>query len=199
MDIAARAIEAVSGHPAITNVELAGSRSRSTDSDLSDWDFAITTSDFALVARALPSLVQPLRPIAQQWEPLGNFPAYMLMLSGPTKVEYLFLDHFQEPEPPRVPSAETLQAIDDHFWDWIWWIATKDNAGRGELVRSHWPLIFEHLLQPLGANEVPDSVGSAVSAYLSHRQTLENRFRTAVSRKLEREVRAGLRRLGHAL
>ena len=61
--------------------------------ELSDWDFAVRTSDFAAVARDLPALIAPLHPLGQQWEPLGHFPVYQVLLPGPTKVEYLFLDH----------------------------------------------------------------------------------------------------------
>ena len=66
----------VSNHPAVRHVELAGSRSRGTHEELSDWDFSVTTSDFAAVARDLPGLIAPLRPLGQQWEPLGRFPVY---------------------------------------------------------------------------------------------------------------------------
>ena len=198
MDLADRAIRVVSDHPAISRVELAGSRARGTQNELSDWDFAVQTTDLAAVARALPDLVEPLRPLAKQWEPLGHFPAYMLMLRGPTKVEYLFLEHSQEPKPPVVPTARTLQPIDDHFWDWIWWIATKVQVDRNDLVRAHWPLMFAHILRPMGATQAPHSVASGVRTYLRLRRTLEKRFHAAVSGQLEREVRSGLRELGHA-
>lgn len=55
-------------------VELAGSRARGTHEELSDWDFAVETSDFDSVARDLPTLVEPLEPLGAQWEPLGHFP-----------------------------------------------------------------------------------------------------------------------------
>jgi predicted nucleotidyltransferase len=74
-DLADLAISSVARHPAVTRVELAGSRSRGTHEELSDWDFAVTTPDFRAVARDLPALVEPLRPISAQWEPLGHFPS----------------------------------------------------------------------------------------------------------------------------
>jgi predicted nucleotidyltransferase len=40
------AIGLVARHPAVTGVELAGSRSRGTHEELSDWDFAVETSNF---------------------------------------------------------------------------------------------------------------------------------------------------------
>jgi predicted nucleotidyltransferase len=36
----------VAAHTVVTRVEFAGSRSRGTHEQLSDWDFAVETSDF---------------------------------------------------------------------------------------------------------------------------------------------------------
>ena len=66
-------------------------------------DFAVTTTDFASLARDLPALVAPLDPLGAQWEPMGHFPVYQVLLRGPTIVEYLFLDHSQEPMPAPEP------------------------------------------------------------------------------------------------
>jgi hypothetical protein len=136
-DLVAAAIALVAKHPAVGRVEFAGSRARGTHEELSDWDFAVETSNFAAVARDLPTLVAPLHPLAEQWEPLGHFPVYQVMLRGPTKVEYLFLEYPQDPKPPVNPSKDTLGAINTHFWDWIWWLATKEAAGRRDLVYEH--------------------------------------------------------------
>src|SRR4051812_26689723 len=57
---------------------------------LSDWDFAVTTSDFGAVARDLAALIAPVYPLSQQWEPLGHFPVYQLLLPGPTKLESVY-------------------------------------------------------------------------------------------------------------
>src|SRR6266704_1859643 len=119
------AISAVEPHPSVIEVELAGSRSRGAHKELSDWDFAIRTSDFDSVSRDLPRLVERLEPLGAQWEPRGAFPVYSLMLRGPTVVEYLFLEHSQEARTPVTPSKETLPSIHAHFWAWIWWLATK--------------------------------------------------------------------------
>ena len=127
------AISAVARHLSVTRVELAGSRSRGTTEDLADWDFAVTTSDFALLARDLPTLVEPLKPLGALWEPLGHFPVYTLVLRGPTMVEYLFLDHQQVAKPPVTPSKEALPAIETHFWQWLWWLATKASVGHDDL------------------------------------------------------------------
>ena len=179
-------------------VELAGSRSRGTHDELSDWDFAVTTSDFAAVARDMPALVAPLNPLGQQWEPLGHFPVYQVLLPGPTKVEYLFLDHTQAAMPAPEPGPETLDAINTHFWDWIWWIATKASIGRSDLVAEHLPQLFGHLLRPIGVTERPADIEAAINAFVSRRDERERDYGVTVSRALEREVRAGIRRLGLA-
>jgi predicted nucleotidyltransferase len=145
----------VAKHSAVVRVELAGSRSRGTHKELSDWDFAVTTSDFGAVARDLPSLIAPLDPLAEQWEPLGQFAVYQVMLRGPMKLEFLFLDQPQVAKSPLNPNEETLVAINMHFWDWIWWIATKAATGRHDLVSEHLPQLYWHLLRPMGGRECP--------------------------------------------
>jgi hypothetical protein len=189
------AIAAVEGHPAVRSVKFAGSRSRATHQENSDWDFAIETDDFDKLARDLPGLVAPLDPLAAQWEPLGHFPVYMVLLRGPTKIEYLFLDHAQEPRPPVTPSRDTLAAIDAHFWDWTWWIATKASVGRDDLVAEHMPQLHDHILGPMGSESVPVDLNAAIAQYLERRAQLERRFQTEVPRDLEDEIRAGIRRL----
>jgi len=179
-------------------VELAGSRSRGTEEELSDWDFAVTTSDFAAVARDLPGLVAPLRPLGQQWEPLGHFPVYQVLLPGPTKVEYLFLDRSQRAMTTPEPGPATLDAINTHFWDWIWWIATKASIGRHELVAEHLAQLFDRLLYPIGVTERPADIPGAIEAFAGRRDQLERDYGVTVSRALEEEVRAGIRRLGLA-
>jgi hypothetical protein len=195
-DLVRVARELVSRHPAVSRVEFAGSRSRGTHEDESDWDFAVTTADFPSVARDLPELVAPLQPLGAQWEPMGHFPVYQLLLAGPTKVEYLFLDHAQKPAPAPVPGPDTLVAIDNHFWDWIWWIATKASVGRDDLVAEHLPQLFEHLLRPMGLTEVPGDLDAAITAFVARRDELEREYGVSVPRALENEVRAGVRRLG---
>jgi hypothetical protein len=185
----------VAGHPAVRGVELAGSRSRGTHQALSDWDLAVQTADFDAVARDLPALVEPLRPLGRQWEPIGHFPVYQVLLRGPTKIEYLFLDHAQEPRPPLMPGAATLAAIDNHFWDWIWWLATKASIGRDDLVAEHLPQLHRHLLEPMGETTAPASIDAAIAAFLARRGELEREHGIAISRALEHEVRQGIRRI----
>jgi hypothetical protein len=193
-DLVAAATAAIANHPAVEHVELAGSRARGTHAQLSDWDFAVTTSDFATVARDMPELVAPLDPLGEQWEPLGHFPVYQLVLRGPTKVEYLFLDHSQDAMPPLSPSAETLRAIDNHFRDWIWWIAAKAAAGRDDLVAEHLPQLHRHLLRPLDVEPAPKDIQAAIRAFVDRRDELEREYGVAVPRALEHDVRRGITR-----
>ncbi len=168
-DVIVRAKAAVAGHPAVIGVEFAGrarlARTRSTPT----WDFAVQTDDFDALARDLPALVETLDPLAAQWEPLGDFPVYMVLVPGPTKIEYLFLDRSQAARPPVTPGADTLVAIDAHFWDWVWWLATKASVGRSDLVAGHMPRIHAHILGPIGADAVPADLGAAIAEYLSRR------------------------------
>jgi hypothetical protein len=189
------AIGLLAGHPAVKSVEFAGSRSRGTHEELSDWDFAVEASDFDALARDLPALVAPLDPLGQQWEPMGHFPVYQVFLRGPTKIEYLFLDRAQDPLPPLEPSGDTLLAIDTHFWDWIWWLTTKASIGRSDLVAEHLPQLYTQLLRPMGINAVPVSIESAVEVFVARRNALEGEFGITVDRALETEVRRGIDRV----
>jgi hypothetical protein len=194
-DVVAVATGVLAGHPAVQSVELAGSRSRGTHEQLSDWDFAVQTSNFDALARDMPALVAPLNPLGQQWEPMGHFPVYQVLLPGPTKVEYLFLEHSQDPMPPLEPSKDTLAAINTHFWDWIWWLTTKASVGRSDLVAEHLPQLYAHLLQPVGVTTAPTTIRAAIDAFVPRRNALEAQLGVQVDRALEHEVREGVNRL----
>jgi hypothetical protein len=189
---------ALEGHPAVESVELAGSRARGEETALSDWDFQVETSDFAGLAEALPRLVEPLDPLARQWDRYSPHPTYMMMLRGPLKLDLLFLGRVNEPRPPWALSAASLPAIDDHFWDWILWLASKERAGgRDALVREQRALLHEELLAPLGAAREPSGVEDAVAVYLAARAAAESRFGVQVDPALGDEVTRGLRRAGY--
>ena len=47
-------------------VELCGSRASGTEGRYSDWDFRVSTQDFAAFARELPQLVRALDPLVEQ-------------------------------------------------------------------------------------------------------------------------------------
>jgi hypothetical protein len=195
-DLIATAIGLVAAHAAVTEVEFAGSRSRGTHDELSDWDFAVTTSDFRAVSQDMPSLVAPLHPLGEQWEPLGHFPVYQVLLRGPTKIEYLFLAEVQDARPPLQPGAETLAAINTHFWDWIWWLTAKAAAGRDDVVADHLPQLHEYLLQPMGIATEPAGIDEAIAAFVARRDALERQYGVRLPRALEDEVLSGKRRVG---
>ncbi len=189
------AIDVLADHPAVTSVEFAGSRSRGTHDVLSDWDFAVETSDFTALACDLPALVAPLKPLSQQWEPMGHFPVYQVLLRGPTKIEYLFLGQSQDPAPPSVPTRDTLESINTHFWDWIWWLTTRASIGRSDLVAEHLTQLHAHLLRPMGIVAVPTSIEAAVDVFVARRNELETELGVTVDGALEDEVRRGIARV----
>jgi hypothetical protein len=182
----------------VRSVALSGSRARGEAQPLSDWDFAVETSDFASLAAALPSLVAALEPLAQQWDRLSEHACYMLMLRRVGKVDLIF----DEPwviSPPWSVSAETLGGIDDHFWDWTIWLAAKDQAGKRVLVAAELRKMDEHLLSPLGITGEPAKIADAVTAYTGARAKAEERYGVQVPRALEDEVRSLLAAGGYAL
>ena len=196
MDVVAQVTSALEKHPAITAVRLVGSRQRGTAGELSDWDFEVDVADFAAVAADLPALVSSLHPLSQQWDPLSRRATYMLMLSGPVKVDLLF-DRQHEPERPWQVSAETLQAVDRHFWDWALWIAGKHSTGRYELVQREFMKMSSHLLRPMGIERTPDTIEAAITLYMAARRELQDRLRVAVSEELGDEIRRALRKSGY--
>jgi Nucleotidyltransferase domain len=193
-DLAASVRAALLSHPHVRDVELVGSRATGSSTPLSDWDFAVTTDRFDAVARELPAMVAGLEPLAQQWDRISEYPCYMLMLIGPVKVDLIFQGEPYESLPPWTVSAETLEGIDRHFWDWILWLASKREKGQDELVRRELGKMSEHLLRPLGVDRVPGSIEAALESYRSAREGSEREFRLEVSRRLEGEVLPALRR-----
>ena len=149
-------------HPDIRAVELVGSRAGGSPTPSSDWDFVVVTERFDEVGRALPALVAELEPLGQQWDRISAYPCYMLLLAGPVKVDLIFPDEPFESLPPWTVSAETLDGIDQHFWDWILWLASKREKREDELVRRELIKLRDHLLGPLGVDRVPGSIGAAV-------------------------------------
>jgi hypothetical protein len=196
--LAPRVTDALGRHPAVDAVALIGSRARGEATDLSDWDFAVATSDFPAVAGALPALVAALEPLAQQWDRLSDHACYMLMLHAIGKVDFIF-DEPWESSPPWTVSAETLCGIDDHFWDWTIWLAAKDRAGKREVVGSELRKMYEHLLGPLGIERVPSSIADAVSAYTVARTEAEKRLAITLPREVEDEVRRLLSASSYAI
>jgi len=171
----------------IHRVELTGSRARGTATALSDWDFIVTAADFGAVRDALPSLTGPLRPVVAQWDRLSRNWCYMMILAGPVKVDLIF----DRPHPialPWVVSAATLAAVDDHFWDWALWLASKQLSGRDDVVSAELGKLHAHLLAPLGVAAAPRSLGQAVAGYQAARDNWETVLRRRVSRAAETTV-----------
>lgn len=187
-DLAERVERILARHPGIRGVRLVGSRADGKPSPLSDWDFVLETDDFDAVARDLPAAVSSLEPIAQQWDRISDYPCYMLMLKGPVKVDLIFKGEPYTSLPPWTVSAKTLDGIDQHLWDWVLWLASKREKGEDELVRRELAKMFDHLLGPMGADEVPGSIPDAVEAYRRLRDRREREFGVRVTRVREAEV-----------
>ena len=194
-DVAAAVRTALLGRPHVMAVELVGSRARGTPTPLSDWDFAVEVNDFAGVTADLPALVAELEPLSQQWDRLGpdDYCCYMLMLAGPVKIDLIFLGVPHRPEPPWEVAPETLDGIDQHFWDWVLWMTAKEQGGKDELVRQELRKMSEHLLKPMGVDRVPGSIQAATVEYLSARERLESSLGVHVPRRVELEVLPVLR------
>jgi hypothetical protein len=173
---------------AIESVELVGSRARGDAMPFSDWDFAIKTHDFAGAAERVAELVAPLMPLGQFWDPLAAEWCYILMMRGPFGVDLIF-DEGHELEPPWVVTDETLPTIDTHFWNWIWWLSTKDRRGKTERVAEELGRVQWFLLGPLGNTRVPSGVADAVACYIAERGVPEG--------ALALDVLSGLRRVGY--
>ena len=187
-DLAASVKAVLLPHPHVRAVELVGSRANGSSTPLSDWDFVVATDDFGAVARALPAVVSALEPLAQQWDRISEYPCYMLMLRGAVKVDLIFPGEPYESLPPWTVTAETLDGIDRHFWDWILWLASKREKGQDEVVRRELAKMSEHLLRPLGVDRVPGSIEDALESYRFARDERELELGVEVSRRLEREV-----------
>jgi hypothetical protein len=193
--VAALVGAAVRHHPAVTDVHLIGSRARDEATALSDWDFSVENEDPAGVAADLPALVEPLRPLAAQWERLSEQATFMLVLPDGVKVD-LFTGGTRAIEPPWAPAGDTLAALDAHAWDWLLWLGAKALGGRDEVVADELSKLHEHLLGPLGGRRVPGSVAEAVERYVTLRREAEDRFGVVVDRRLGEVVLGRLRDSG---
>lgn len=161
---------------------------------MSDWDFTVTAAEFDTVREALPSLTAPLRPVVSQWDRLSRHWCYMMILTGPVKVDLIF----GQPHPiapPWLVSAATLTPIDDHFWDWAQWLGSKQLAGRGDVVAAELGKLHAHLLGPLGVAAAPGSLSQAVAEYRAAREDREKALGCRVSRAAETTVLPSLREL----
>jgi hypothetical protein len=168
-------------------VRLVGSRAAGTATAMSDWDFAVETPNFGAVARDIESLLAPLEPLAQQWDRLSETQCWMVIVPGPSKLDFIF-DEPHDNEPPWHPAPNNLAAIDAHFWDWTVWLLSTQVKGRTELVATELQKMFNHILHPMGVQAVPVSLEVAAASYLVARARLERDLAVVVPRALEHEV-----------
>jgi hypothetical protein len=195
---AAWVIRLFDGQPGVARIRLVGSRAEGRATSLSDWDFAVDTYRFESVARAMPRLVRPLAPLGTFWDPLSAHRAFIALLPGPKKVDFLFQEP-HTPKPPYVAGPNTLTAMDVHFWDWTIWLAAKERGHHPEMVPSELRKMHEYLLLPLGAAEALSTIEEAVGIYRAARSEPERRFRRHVDRELSSECVRFLARAGYAV
>jgi hypothetical protein len=185
MNLADRIIACVEPDPAFRSIRLVGSRADGSATEFSDWDFRVEATDFAAAADALPHLLAPLRPLAQQWDRLSPEWCWMLIVGGPAKVDLIFPDEPHSNEPPWEPDRDNLEAIEAHFWDWMLWLKGKEASGKSELIASELDKLLEHLLAPLGVKRRPSSIATAIASYRDARDRAEQRLGVTVRRDLE--------------
>ena len=190
-----RVRQAIAVHPSVRGVTLSGSRARGDATSLSDWDFEVETEDFASLKDALPSLIAPIEPLVTLWDPLADHATFMLILSGPTKVDLIFEEPVA-PLPPYDVRADNLQAIDAHFWDWCLWLTSKRASGKTDLLAEELTKMTNYILEPMGVRTSPSDLGAAVDLYLAARDEQETRTGVRVSRELGSQVARVVR--GHA-
>jgi hypothetical protein len=174
--------------PLVATVELCGSRALGTECRYSDWDFSVSTRDFAAFVPELPGLVRALDPLVEQWDRLSDESCYMLIVDGPTKVDLIFAEVPHEHDPPWVVDGSTLSGIDDHFWDWVLWLLSKVDAGNDALVAAQLMTMHEHLLAPMGISEPTTSLREVVEQYISARDLWAERLGLVVDPSVEYEV-----------
>ncbi len=196
MDLKAEVPKLLLRDPTITSVQLAGSRERGDANALSDWDFVIETDDADHLRENISHLVASLNPLVGQWDRLGPVWCYMLILKGGVKVDIIVEGTTQVDEPPWKVSAENLPAIDDHFWDWTLWLGSKWLKDDSDTVTKELTKMFDHLLEPLGVRQVPESIGEAISAYTAAREHHSDELGVTIELNLQSEVIEALRRSG---
>jgi hypothetical protein len=179
---------ALEPHPAVASVELVGSRATGRTHRLSDWDIYVRTDYFRQIFEDLPTLVEPLEPLHSFWDPYGKHEAFIVIFTGPTKVDICFFDEPRNLDSPYEVTAESLPRMDRHFWDWILWTEQKRLANKEGLMRESLQLMFTHMLRPMGVEPEPVTVRDALTAYLEARDRLEGELGISVPRELEREV-----------
>jgi predicted nucleotidyltransferase len=182
-------------HPVVLDVRLTGSRERGEALPLSDWDFVVDVADLQSIQRDLPGLVGSVEPLGHQWDPLSDRWNYMVMLRGPVKVD-LIIELPHDIGPPWEVTAETLSALDHHFWDWTLWLAAKRSRGETDMVTDELGKMFDYLLAPLGVASPPTTIEAAIETYLLHRAASASATGADVDPEMGRQVRNAIERAG---
>ena len=180
-------------HPLVDAVKLTGSRANESALSLSDWDFEVETSDFESLKEDLPELTASLATLAQFWDPYSERANYILLLRGPVKVDLIFSDQPWQQAGPWQVNADTLPAIDRHFWDWTLWLAAKQQRGDEDLVSAELAKMHRMLLGPLGVEQSPATIRDAITCYLDKREEREGEFGLRLPRELGLQVVRRLR------
>jgi hypothetical protein len=196
MDLKAEIPNLLLRDPAVRSVRLAGSRERGDENALSDWDFVVETDAAGALRENISHLVESLHPLVGQWDRLGPVWCYMLILKGGVKVDIIVEETNQGDEPPWKVSAGNLPAIDDHFWDWTLWLGSKCLKDDSDMVTRELKKMFDHLLEPLGVRQVPESIGEAISAYTVARDHHTGELGVTIELNLQSEVIEAFRRSG---
>lgn len=152
-------------------------------------EFTVVAEDFGLVAAGLPVLVAPFDPLAAQWDRLSDYERYLIVVSGPAKIDLNFPDVPRSWPPPWRIGPDTLAAVDAHFWDWSLWLVGKRRHGKPDRVLGELLKMSQHLLIPLGVKTVPADLRDAADRYVRARDRLEERYGLQIPRRLEAEIR----------
>lgn len=177
---------------AVGGISLGGSRAKGYPTKLSDWDLYLKGEPVRLLAE-LPGLMAPLRPLAAFWEPLSEQAGYMMVMSGPVKIDLFPIGGRRSLQPPWELRSDTLRAIDGHFWDWVLWLGSKALRLEAELVSGELAKMQWFLLGPLGVERTPADIQEAVHLYLDARSDAIRRLHAPVPEELGRQVLAALR------
>lgn len=181
-------LDLIQTDPRVALAELIGSRARGDATPFSDWDFGLEVHDFPSFSKDIALLVAQLNPLAKQWDRLSETKCYMLIVPGPTKVDFLFPEVPNEKSPPWRVGKGSLNEVDAHFWDWMLWLASKQFRGDIDLVSSELQKLFNHLLQPMLVEDVPESISDAINAYKMARGHWETKLQISTDRELQNEV-----------
>jgi hypothetical protein len=188
--------EALGASDAVSSVVLGGSRAGGRATELSDWDIYVEGEPEEMMAE-IPALVASLGPLAAFWEPLSEEAGYMVVMDGPTKVDVFPLGARRPVQLPWRLDADSLPAIDAHFWDWTLWLGGKSLRGEWGLVADELRKMYRFLLAPVGVAIAPTSLDEAVESYVRARRQAVDSLGVVIHGELGRQVSEALRR--HAL